>query len=111
MAFVGGRFEAADLLLSRVEALGEFFLRDAGMLAQPGNLQRHILCFAGGFEALCEIRVAELLLQKAIEVDPGHLQARTLSPLTRLNSRTLAVTKVASRLPGMSGDEQVERTG
>jgi hypothetical protein len=64
VAFVPGRFEPADLLLSGFEFASEFRLRKTGLLTKSGKLQGNIPCFTGSLEPLSEIRVAELFLQK-----------------------------------------------
>ena len=72
VAFVSGRFEAADLLLGSVETLGKFLLGNTGFFAQTGDLKRDVPGFAGGLEALGEIWVAELFFEKKIKVGFAH---------------------------------------
>jgi hypothetical protein len=72
VAFVGGGFEAADVLLGGFKFAGEVLLREPGFFAECGNLQSYIPGFASSLKALSEVRVTELFLQKQIEVSLPH---------------------------------------
>src|SRR3569623_229441 len=84
MALVGGRFHAADLLLGGFQARGQFFLREAGILTQPGDLEGDIPSFARGLEPLGKLRVLKLFLKVAVEIGlPFHAGWRCSQSLRR----------------------------
>jgi hypothetical protein len=64
VTFVTRRFQPADLLLGGLEFASEFRLREAGLVTQGGELQGYVPRLTRPPEALSEIRVAELFLQK-----------------------------------------------
>ena len=68
MAFVGRRFQSADLLLGRAHPFGKLLLRKAGFLSQGGQFQRDIPCFPGFFEAFGKTLILELFLKILIEI-------------------------------------------
>src|SRR4030067_2696596 len=65
MAFVGRRFQSADLLLGRAHPFGKLLLRKAGFLSQGGQFQRNIPCF---FEAFGKTLILELFLKISVEI-------------------------------------------
>jgi hypothetical protein len=62
VAFVARGFQPADLLLSGFKPSRQLFLREARPFAEGGKLQGYVPGFARAFEALGELRVAELFL-------------------------------------------------
>src|SRR3954464_5984663 len=88
MAFVGGRFEAADLLLGGVKFAGEILLGKARFLAKGGKLQRHVPGFAGLFKTLGEGRVSQLCFQISIKFALFHFP--NLSRQSRIRSSAVS---------------------
>lgn len=74
MPFITRRFEPADLLLRCLERGGELLLRQAGLFAQRGDLERDIPGLAGALETLREIGIAELLAEVAVKIGLFHRQ-------------------------------------
>ena len=68
MAFIGRRFQSADLLLGRAYPFGKLLLRKAGFLSQGGQFQRDIPCFPGFFEAFGKNHILELFLKISVEI-------------------------------------------
>ena len=97
MAFVGGRFEPADLLLGGFEFAGEFALGEAGLLAQGGELQGHVPRFTGSFEPRGEVRVFQLFFQVTVKVGLFHVS--NLSCQSRIRSRAVSRSRAGMAWP------------
>src|SRR6266571_5724694 len=92
MTFVIGRFKPADLLLRSLQAPCEFLLRKSRLLAQRGDLQRHVPCLTGTLEPCGKARVLHLLREIAVEI--RRLHGFVLSCQSRI--RSFAVRKSRS---------------
>ena len=97
MAFVARGFESADLLLRGFEPSGEVLLREARLFAERGKLQGYVPSFARPFEALRELRVAELFLQISIEV--GSTTHVFLSSQSRIRRRAVSRSRAGIACP------------
>ena len=79
VAFVAGRFQAADLLLRSFEQLCELLLGKPGLFAQRGDLQRDIPRLARVLKAGGKRRVLQLLFEVTVEI--GFFHRLALYPL------------------------------
>ena len=72
MAFIVGRFKATDLLLGSLEEFRQLFLGESSLLAQSGNLQRHIPGLTGMLEAGGNGRVLQLFFKILVKIGLFH---------------------------------------
>ena len=76
MAFVGGRFQTADVLLRGVEFCGKLFLGKTGLFAQRGQMQGHVPRLARLFEPFGESGIPQLFFQVPVEIGFTHASNR-----------------------------------
>lgn len=72
VAFVAGGLEAADLLLRGLEKPREVLLRKSGLLAERGDLQRHVPGLACALEPGGKRGVLQLLFEVTVEIGLLH---------------------------------------
>ena len=97
VAFVAGRLKAADLLLGGLEKLRKVLLGKSSLLAQRGNLQRHIPRFARLLKAGGKRRVLQLSFEIAVEIGSFHCSA--LFRQSRTRSRAASSSRAGIACP------------
>ena len=85
VALVAGRLKPADLLLGGLEELREVFLGKPGLLAEGGDLQRHIPRLARVLKAGGKRRILQLFFEVTVKISFFHRSA--LFRQSRIRSR------------------------
>src|SRR5574341_1545061 len=97
VSFVGGRFKPADLLLRYLEEFREFLLGKSRLLAEGGDLERHVPGLARAFKSGCKRRIFQLLFEIPVEV--GLVHRFTLFSQSRIRTRAVSMSRSGIALP------------